>query len=51
MEVLAEIEREPGPTLVVCHGMVIRLAMCRRLGRPWSDPVENTGVVEFPYQG
>jgi broad specificity phosphatase PhoE len=49
MAALAEIELGPRPALVVCHGMVIRLAISRRTGRVWSsdEHIENTAVFEF----
>nr|WP_052478001.1 histidine phosphatase family protein [Kibdelosporangium sp. MJ126-NF4]CEL15290.1 Phosphoglycerate mutase family [Kibdelosporangium sp. MJ126-NF4]CTQ95669.1 Phosphoglycerate mutase family [Kibdelosporangium sp. MJ126-NF4] len=49
---LTEIERGPRPALVVCHGMVIRLALIRRTGSPdmWASSASapNAVVVEFP---
>ncbi|TCO62587.1 histidine phosphatase family protein [Actinocrispum wychmicini] len=50
MAALAEIERGPKPALVVCHGMVMRLAVSRRTGKPWSidDPIDNTDVLQLP---
>jgi broad specificity phosphatase PhoE len=44
---LAEIEQGPLPSLVVCHGMVIRAAMHRR-ARPGDPPftrVANAALV------
>lgn len=38
MAALADAEREPGPVLVVCHGMVMRLALARRAGEPGPGP-------------
>jgi broad specificity phosphatase PhoE len=50
MAALADIEQGPTPVLVVCHGMVIRLALSRRTGQPWSinQIIENTAVMELP---
>jgi broad specificity phosphatase PhoE len=50
MAALAEIDQGPKPVLVVCHGMVIRVAVSRRTGEPWSikDPIENTALVKLP---
>lgn len=49
---LTEIEQGPRPALVVCHGMVIQLAMIRRTGGlgtwPSSAAIPNTAVIEFP---
>jgi broad specificity phosphatase PhoE len=50
MAALADIDQGPKPVLVVCHGMVIRLAVSRWTGQPWSikDPIENTALVRLP---
>ncbi len=44
---LAEIARGPLPALVVCHGMVIRAAMYRRMppGGPAFTRVANAAIV------
>jgi broad specificity phosphatase PhoE len=50
MAALADVERGPKPALVVCHGMVMRLAVSRRTGKPWSikDPIDNTHLLQLP---
>jgi broad specificity phosphatase PhoE len=50
MAALADIDQGPQPVLVVCHGMVIRLAVSRWTGKPWplEDPVDNTAVIALP---
>ncbi|ALG07138.1 histidine phosphatase family protein [Kibdelosporangium phytohabitans] len=52
MAALVEIERGPRPALVVCHGMVMRLALTRRAGAAdaWSssETIPNTAVIELP---
>ncbi|WP_168211310.1 histidine phosphatase family protein [Actinosynnema sp. ALI-1.44] len=52
MAALVEIEQGPRPALVVCHGMVMRLALNRRAGSAdaWSssETIPNTAVVELP---
>lgn len=44
---LAEIERGDVPALVVCHGVVIRLAVSQRAGRrvPHAERVPNAALV------
>jgi probable phosphoglycerate mutase len=44
---LADIERGPLPALVVCHGVVIRLAMFQRAGRRLglAERVPNAAIV------
>lgn len=44
---LLEIERGPTPALVVCHGVVIRLAVSQRAGRrvPLAERVPNAALV------
>ncbi len=44
---LDEIEREPLPALVVCHGMVIRAALSGRTGHwlPYGQRVPNGALV------
>jgi broad specificity phosphatase PhoE len=50
MAALADVEKGPQPALVVCHGMVIRVAIARRTGKPFSisEPIENTALIELP---
>lgn len=50
MQVIADIERGPRPALVVSHGMVMRLALSRRTGEPWSisQSIPNTALIELP---
>ncbi|MEV4312779.1 histidine phosphatase family protein [Actinocrispum sp. NPDC049592] len=47
MAALAEISSGPRPALVVCHGMVMRLAM-RRLGVESAAGIENAELVSLP---
>lgn len=50
MAALADIEQTEQPALVVCHGMVMRLALTRRTGEPWSinGAIQNTALIELP---
>jgi broad specificity phosphatase PhoE len=47
---LVEVERGPLPALVVCHGVVIRIALVLRAGNrgPLADPVPNGALIELP---
>ena len=49
MEALGEIASRPTPVLVVCHGMVIRLALAA-LGRPVAS-VPNAALVDCEPRG
>jgi broad specificity phosphatase PhoE len=44
---LDDVERDPLPALVVCHGMVIRAALSVRIGRwlPYGQRVPNGAIV------
>jgi broad specificity phosphatase PhoE len=50
MAALADIALGPRPVLVVCHGMVMRIAVARRTGVPWSleEGIDNTALLELP---
>ncbi|GAC1436402.1 MAG: histidine phosphatase family protein [Solirubrobacteraceae bacterium] len=50
VEVLAEIAAGPLPALVVCHGVVIRLALSASAGRgaALANPVANASLTELP---
>jgi broad specificity phosphatase PhoE len=50
MAAIADIEQGPRPALVVSHGMVMRLALSRRTGEPWSisQSIPNTALIELP---
>jgi broad specificity phosphatase PhoE len=50
MAAIADIEQGPQPALVVSHGMVMRLALSRRTGEPWSisSSIPNTALIELP---
>jgi broad specificity phosphatase PhoE len=49
MEALGEIAERPSPVLVVCHGMVIRLALTA-LGHP-VPAVPNAGLIDLGIPG
>lgn len=50
LDVLADIAAGPRPALVVCHGVVIRLALSSRTGRETAlaSPVANASMTELP---
>jgi broad specificity phosphatase PhoE len=51
MRALADIARGPRPALVVCHGVVIRLALARTgtvIGDALAAPVANAALVPLP---
>jgi broad specificity phosphatase PhoE len=47
---LADVERGELPALVVCHGIVIRIALVQRAGRggPLAQPVPNGALIPLP---
>ena len=50
LDVLGEIAAGPLPALVVCHGVVIRLALSATAGRgeALASPVANASLTELP---
>jgi broad specificity phosphatase PhoE len=51
MAALAEIERGPQPALVVCHGVVMRLALSRRAGEPGPGDLRIPNAALVPLDG
>jgi broad specificity phosphatase PhoE len=51
MAALADVEQGPQPALVVCHGIVMRLALSRRAGEPGPGDFRIPNAALVPLDG